>query len=192
MTSRRSVLAAALAIGVTLVSAACTSNPLAETPTAAPSVTLPAPGPTPTPTSSVPPAAPTCENIITATSLGHLTEQGLVVTPSAEYAEKVRSEGYARLALFADNGGVLCPWGGTNTEYSVAYAFSPISDEQAATEEASLESDGYFASSYAGGTVYTDLTGFDPLWSHYLFLDGYWFAGTGVELLDELVLTAPR
>lgn len=180
-----------LILGIALATTACTSNPITEMPTSSPSVTLPDPGPTPTPTSDVPPPPPTCENIITPTSLGHLTEQSLVLTPSAEYAEKIRSEGHSSLYLFADNGGVLCPWGG-ELEYSVAYAFSPITAEQATAVEAELESNGYVASPYAGGTIYTDLTGYDPLWSHYLFLDGYWFAGTGVELIDELVLTAPR
>lgn len=182
-------LAAVIALGVLAAATACSAS---ADPAGSPApTTAPVQGPTPTPASSEPPAAPTCENIIGADSVGRLTEQGLQLTPSAEYAEKIRSEGMSPLYLFADNGGVLCPWS-QSLEYTVAYAFSPISADQAATVEADLESHGYVASPYAGGTVYTDLTGYDPLWSHYLFLDGYWFAGTGVELIDELVLTAPR
>ncbi|GAA3885445.1 hypothetical protein GCM10022381_29420 [Leifsonia kafniensis] len=102
---------------------------------------------------------------------------------------KIRGEG-STLALFVDNGGVLCPV--TNgMRVSEMYGFSPIDAEQAAAQKAELVADGFTASPSGDGELYSDTADREGAIFVYLFTDGHWYAAYDTVRLDEIVANSP-
>ena len=133
---------APLAVLAVLALSACDpgAGTPSETPTPEPTVSV-TPVETPTPEPAGPAAAPTCENIVSPSSLAGFTSAGIEITPPSEFSAKLSSEGNA-LSAFFDAGGVLCQTG-AGLEANEIYGYAVLSDSQFAPVRAQFIADGY-------------------------------------------------
>ena len=134
---------APLAVLAVLALSACdpgTPATPSDTPAPEPSVSV-TPDETPTPEPEGPAAAPTCENIVSPSTLADFTSAGIAITPPAEFDAKMESEGNA-IAVFFDAGGVLCQTG-AGLEANEIYGYAVLSDAQFAPVRAQFIADGY-------------------------------------------------
>ena len=184
-----------LSLGILLSLAGCAAEaePGAVEPTATastesgPSATPSAPTPAPAEASVV-----TCESLLEPASLAEFAASTFGLPDQAGidwYVNKTRDEGSA-LALFVDNGGVLCPVS-NGMRVSEIYGFSPIDAEQASVQKAALVADGFIASPSGDGELYSDTADREGAIFVYLFTDGHWFAAYDTVRLDEIVANSP-
>jgi hypothetical protein len=131
------VLLVALALTLTACDPGANGGPTPSTTrTVTPSVT-----PTPTEVPEPEPIAATCENIVTPATIAGFTADGISITPPAEFAAKVTSEGNA-IAAFFDAGGVLCQTGRGSGAYEI-YGYAVLDNAQISTIASQFLSEGY-------------------------------------------------
>jgi hypothetical protein len=180
------VAAIAMAMTAAITLAGCSAgNP--GTPSAAPkpsaSKATP-PKPKPTPTFSA--QNYTCESIIPPTTLAAFkSKSGAGFALQSDYLQRMHNIG-SILVTFSTYGGILCQWSYPDASSSVNYAFSPITADQATTQQAALTSTGYVGSAKDHGTLYanTDVADYPD---EYLFIDGYWFQASSDDVMELLV-----
>lgn len=141
----------------------------------------------------------TCNNLLDAETIAALDDAGLE-DDSAEYTNKVFTARDTQLIDFLDYGGMLCAWGPVGAQYiSLAYAFGPISDEQAAGERQSAVDDGATLSHDGEFDIYT-YPGFEDMGNvqpgSLVFGDGVWAMSmdqsSGIPVIDDIIRNAPR
>ena len=170
---------------------AVSPTPSAAAPT--PTATLtPTPTPTPTKTAAAAPKAPTCKSLVTAASIREFADQGVKITPTKTWKQKLEDErqfvpeGQIDLLLvFFDNGGVSCQVGG-ESDASELYGLSKIGSAQAKAIQAQLIDNGWKKSNGHGGKLYTS-TSSEYFEKYYLFRDGYWLTSVLEDRLDEMI-----
>jgi hypothetical protein len=177
----------ALALGAALFLAGC-SGPSSAAPKSTPkSSTSRAPSsPTPTPTPTFAALQYNCNNILPpATLVVFKSKQSAGFTLQPDYLQRMQNIG-SNLVIFNTYGGILCQWAYPDAANSVDYAFSPITPDQATTQEANLTSTGYVGTQKDHGTLYanTDTTDYPD---EYLFIDGYWFQASSDNLMQLIV-----
>ena len=188
--SRRYLAAAAGSI-LLAVLAGCSSAPETTTPTDVP-VQSAAPVPTATTEEEnaddgvFEPEDYTCETLLPAgmlTEFQSLEDDGFVL--QADFEERVRNYGGA-LVKFADFDGILCQWAYPSGTEPFDYAYSPITESDAAAQRAQLVDGGYVEEETERGTlvVNPDTANFPDA---YLFIDGYWFYASEREPLELMV-----
>ena len=184
------MIAAASALALT----ACSSTPSASsTASAAPTTaaTNAAPAPTPTPTFVA--ASYTCDSILPPPTLAVFQAkkaQGFALQPT--YLHRMQNIG-SDLVLFSTYGGILCQWAYPDSSSNVDYAFSPITDPEAASEQSAIKANGYAPTNADHGQLWknSDTTDYPD---EYLFIDGYWlYASTDavMQLLVDNVFQEP-
>ena len=133
------VLLAALALTLTACDPGANGDPTPSTTrTVTPSAT---PTPTAEPTDEPAPAAATCENIVTPATIAGFTADGISITPPAEFAAKMTTEGNA-IAAFFDAGGVLCQTGRGSGAFEI-YGYAVLDNAQISTIASQFLSEGY-------------------------------------------------
>jgi hypothetical protein len=197
MTGRRvsssrsgAVLAAsgALLFIASIALAGCSSNaPTSKPSTSATKSAAPVqskPTPTPTPTFSA--QAYTCGSILPPATLAVFkgkASAGFVL--QSDYLQRMQNIG-STLTAFNTYGGILCQWSYPNAQNSVDYAFSPITSQEAATQQQSLTATGYVGTAKDHGTLYANTdTGDYP--DEYLFIQGYWFQASSDQVMQLIV-----
>jgi hypothetical protein len=176
-----------LILAATAALTGCTSaagNTSTHSPT--PSVTHTHSVPTPTPTPTFVARKYTCNSILPpATLVVFKSKQSAGFTLQSDYLQRMQNIA-SNLVAFSTYGGILCQWAYPDSSGSVDYAFSPITSEQTATQQASLTSIGYVGASKDHGTLYanTDATDYPD---EYLFVHGYWLQA-GNDSMMQLLL----
>lgn len=191
-TSPRPAVIAALGVTLLLTAGACGSTPA---PSPEPTQTVTAPEPSATPE----PIALDCETLIGDAAVAELTGSGQVLTPQAEFHQKVLDEapmnesiGEPVTALFVANDGVVCQWG-SGVNATELYGFSPITAPDAAEQQTRLAALGYTSSGFAGGgTLFSDPMQEERIDHFYVFIDGYWYMATVEARLAQMVTTFPN
>jgi hypothetical protein len=166
----------------------CTATPSAA-PTTTPTKTAaphssPTPKPSPTPTFAA--LKYTCDSILPPATLAVFkSKQSAGFTLQNDYLQRMQNIG-SQLVAFNTYGGILCQWAYPDSSNNVAYAFSPITNAEADTQEQALEANGYVGTSKDHGTLYanTDSTDFPD---EYLFINGYWMQGSTDNVMQLLV-----
>lgn len=188
--SRRSTLAStmvALAMIVAIAVSGCSHSTHSPAKTTAPtSSSVPSThrAPTPRPTPTFVPAKYTCDSIVPPATLAEWKKTP-GFTLQSDFVQRVHNYD-ANLSLFDNYGGILCQWAYDGASNPIDYGFSAITEDESATEQQSLEKDGYVASPKDHGTVLAnpDSTDFPD---NYLFIKGYWFYASQAPLLDLIV-----
>jgi hypothetical protein len=92
----------------------------------------------------------------------------------------------SNLVAFSTYGGILCQWSYPDSSSNVDYAFSPITADQASTQQQSLTSTGYVGTAKDHGMLFanTDAADFPD---EYLFIDGYWLQASSDAVMQLLV-----
>jgi hypothetical protein len=192
MTMSGPSIALRVATGILVVTAAVslagcsstTGNPPTHAPTTSATHTHSAPKPTPTPTFAA--LNYTCNSILPPATLAVFkSKESAGFTLQSDYLQRMQNIG-SPLVAFSTYGGILCQWSYPDSSNSVDYAFSPITDAQVSTEEASLTSIGYVGASKDHGTLYanTDVTDYPD---EYLFLHGYWIQAGSDSVMQLIV-----
>lgn len=150
-----------------------------------PAASTPPATPTPTPE----PAVATCENLLDAITLEAILTTGFDVNPVNDYVNKIRGEG-SPYALFDEYGGVVCPVN-NGTRVSELYGYSPITPENQAVQESSLQEAGWVQSSHNGGTLYVDSVPQEGIVFAFYFRSGYWWCGYDAGVIDMIVANSP-
>ena len=181
-----------LATGALVLSAAvalaCCSATGATTPTSHPTkvVTRPHSTPKPSPTPTFAALKYTCNSILPPATLAVFkSKQSAGFTLQSDYLQRMQNIG-SNLVAFSTYGGILCQWSYPDSSKSVDYGFSPITSDQAATQQAAITSTGYVGSAKDHGTLYvnTDTADYPD---EYLFLDGYWMHAGSASVMTLLV-----
>jgi hypothetical protein len=186
---RPSVVIATAILLVAAVAGCASKSPAAHSTTESTSGATVAPAtstPTPVPTPTFVVKAYTCQDILPPATLAVFqSKQSAGFTLQKDYVQRVRNFS-PDLSQFADWNGILCQWAYPNTQQSVDYGFSPITAQQATTEQASLVKNGYSGTAKDHGMVFvnTDTADFPDT---YLFIDGYWFYASTDSLLGLIV-----
>jgi hypothetical protein len=170
-----------------LVLAGCTSSP-STGPSSPPSQTAgkSTSGPKPTPTPTFAALKYDCDSILPPATLAVFkskSDAGFALQP--DYLTRMQNIG-SNLVTFSTYGGILCQWAYPDASNSVDYAFSPITDSQTTTQQATLTGYGYAGTSADHGTLYvnTDKTDYPD---EYLFIQGYWFQASSDKVMQLLV-----
>jgi hypothetical protein len=185
---RRHQLAVSAAVLSVLVLALTACGPGAPKPskTPSPEATVSA-TPTPEPTEAEPePIVPTCENIVSASTLAGFTSQGVQITPPAEFAIKMANEGNALSAIF-DAGGVVCQTGAGLGAFEI-YAFGVLSAGQFAPLQSQFLADGMVEQVTDAGILYRvpdDTEGLPRVC--YFRPDAFTVCGNDDARIDEIV-----
>lgn len=187
MSRRHLATAAGFLVLLTLAGCATTSStPVTTQSAAAPTVT---PTPSATPTDDAPtkfvPEDYDCKSILPPATLAVFESkksEGFVLQD--DFTDRIRTIG-DDLAKFADLGGILCQWAYPSGSQPVNYAYSPITADEASAKRADLAKDGYTETDNAEGTLVTNPDSSD-IPDAYLFIDGYWFYGSTVDVLNVI------
>jgi hypothetical protein len=171
------------------------SSPGAPAPThsATKTVSSPHSTPKPTPTPTFAALNYTCNTILPPATLAVFkSKESAGFTLQSDYLQRMQNIG-SNLVAFSTYGGILCQWSYPDSSNSVDYAFSPITSDQATTQQATLTSTGYVGTAKDHGTLYanTDTTDYPD---EYLFIHGYWIqAGSDsvMQLLLDNVFVSP-
>ncbi|CAN5378135.1 hypothetical protein BH09ACT4_BH09ACT4_19240 [soil metagenome] len=139
--SLRRIGTAALLVTLAFALSACDPGAGGTPPPTAPATPTITPEPTPTPTPTPEALVPTCQNIVSPETIAGFTSDGISITPPADFAAKVSSEGSA-LSVFFDAGGVLCQTG-AGLEANEIYGYAVIADGYLCPLEAEFLRDGY-------------------------------------------------
>jgi hypothetical protein len=142
------------------------------------------PKPTPTPTFAA--LNYNCDSILPPATLAVFkSKSGAGFALQPDYLTRMQNID-SNLVAFNTYGGILCQWAYPDASNSVDYAFSPITDSQATTQQATLTSTGYVGTSKDHGTLYanTDTTDYPD---EYLFINGYWFQASSDSVMQLLV-----
>lgn len=142
--------------------------------------------PTPTPTAE---AVASCETLLDLTTLEAILTTGFDVNPVGDYITKIRNEG-SPYALFDEYGGLVCPVN-NGSRVSELYAYSPISADDQATQEARLVAEGYTASTVDDGTLYVHEPSEGIVFAYY-FRNGFWWCGYDAGVIDMIVRNSPQ
>jgi hypothetical protein len=175
------ILAAAAAL------AGCTSaagNSPTHSPTPSATHTHSAPKPTPAPTFVA--RKYTCNSILPPATLAVFkSKESAGFTLQSDYLQRMQNIA-SNLVSFSTYGGILCQWAYPDSSGSVDYAFSPITSDQATTQQSTLTAIGYVGSAKDHGTLYanTDSTDYPD---EYLFVDGYWLQAGNDSMMQLLV-----
>jgi hypothetical protein len=149
----------------------------------------PTPSSTPTPEPADPePIVATCENIVSPATITGFASNGLVITPAADFAAKMSSEGNA-LAVFFDAGGVLCQVGNGLEAFEV-YGYGVLNSAQISTLAGQFLADGYVETVGDVGVQYQvpdDMEGQPRLC--YLRPDAFSICGGDDTRLQEIMAT---
>lgn len=142
-----------------------------------------APTPTPTATSTPSPVALTCETLVTAAALAHLTSGGSRFFP--EFTDYAHGDD-SGLKPFFDYGGVACQWGYPNSDGGSVLAQSWITTAQAAEQRSRLRGLGWSPATSDGHEDWTNPADADPFgyrptyrfeptgtWKYVLFADDF-------------------
>ena len=183
-----------LAVGVTLVLAGCSGGGAgAHTPSPKPTHSRTASHPKPTPTPTFAAQQYTCNSILPPATLAVFKSKASAgFTLQTEYLQRMQNIG-SNLVTFNTYGGSLCQWAYEGAQNSVDYAYSPITSDQATTQQATLTSSGYVGAPKYHGTLYTNTDTADYP-DEYLFIDGYWFQASSdnvMQLIVDNVFVAP-
>jgi hypothetical protein len=187
-----SSIAFRVATGVLVVAAAAAlagcSSTAGNTPTHAPtaSVTHTPSTPKPSPTPTFAALNYTCNSILPPATLAVFkSKQSAGFTLQSDYLQRMQNIG-SPLVAFSTYGGILCQWSYPDSSNSVDYAFSPITDAQVSTQQASLTSTGYVGTAKDHGTLYanTDVTDYPD---EYLFIHGYWIQAGSDSVMQLIV-----
>ncbi|HEX4442697.1 MAG TPA: hypothetical protein VHZ81_03925 [Galbitalea sp.] len=176
-----------VAIGAAVALAGCSgsgSDGSTSSPKPSHSKTTSKPKPTPTPTFAA--LKYTCNSILPPATLQVFTsKQSAGFTLQNDYLQRMENIG-SNLVMFNTYGGILCQWAYPDAANSVDYAFSPITSDQATTQQATLTSTGYVGTQKDHGTLYanTDTADYPD---EYLFIDGYWFQASSDNLMQLIV-----
>jgi hypothetical protein len=193
--TRFSRLAAGLAvIALAATLSACAPEP---EPTAAPTDSTESSSPTPTTSASsspvaeetAAPSAASCESLLDLATLEAILMDGFDVNPVNDYILKIRGEG-SPYALFDEYGGLVCPVN-NGTRVSELYAYSAITPDQQATQEARLVAEGFTSSAVDGGTLYVQPPQEGIVFAFY-FRNGYWWCGYDPGVIDMIVANSPE
>jgi hypothetical protein len=87
------------------------------------------------------PVVLTCESIVSPATISGFDSQGIEITPEADFAAKLATEGNA-LKEFFDVGGLLCQTGKGAGAYEI-YGYGVFSESQFAPVRAQFVADGY-------------------------------------------------
>jgi len=183
MSTRFATGLAALAL-ITVALSGCAPSPELETP--APTEVAAPPEETPTPTPTPTPYVPDCYNIIEGETEATLAAEGFILIE--EHERKLRVEQRVE-AMFFDNGGVDCLWGiAGGGDSLVAFGYSPITPEEAATAQEELTANGYVRTEEGTDVVLsidpaTDVMGIGDV---FVFSEGEWFHSTTREAITEI------
>jgi hypothetical protein len=182
------VVAGALMLVASTALTGCSSSTRTPKPASSRSssaaTTKPTPTPTPTPAFSV--QSYTCSSILppaTLTVFKSKSSAGFALAP--DYLQRMQNIG-SHLVSFNTYGGILCQWSYPDAENSVDYAFSPITSQEAATQQQSLTSTGYVGTAKYHGTLYanTDTADYPD---EYLFIQGYWFQASTDAVMQLII-----
>jgi hypothetical protein len=181
----------AVATGIAVLSvlalAGCSGAPTTGASTAPNQSTGPSTtGPKPTPTPTFAALNYNCDSILPPATLSVFkTKASAGFTLQSDYLHRMQNIG-SNLVTFNTYGGILCQWAYPDASKSVDYAFSPITDDQATTQQATLTTNGYVGKPADHGTLYanTDTTDYPD---EYLFIDGYWFQASSDSVMQLLV-----
>ena len=176
-------LAGVTAVGLTSCAPTATAaNTNSPAPTAA--ATNAAPVPTPTPTFVV--SKYTCDSILPPPTLAVFqSKKSAGFTLQDDYLQRMQNIG-SDLVLFSTYGGILCQWAYPDSSKSVDYAFSPITDAEASSEQTKISANGYSATAADHGQLWanSDTTDYPD---EYLFISGYWFHASSDDVMALLV-----
>jgi hypothetical protein len=179
--------AAGIAVLSVLVLAGCSGTPTGGSSTAPnQSTSKSTSGPTPTPTPTFAALNYNCDSILPPATLTVFKNKASAgFTLQSDYLHRMQNIG-SNLVTFNTYGGILCQWAYPDASQSVDYAFSPITDAQAATQQATLTANGYVGKPADHGTLYanTDTTDYPD---EYLFIKGYWFQASSDSVMQLLV-----
>jgi len=128
----------------------------------------------------------TCSSILPPATLAIFKSKssaGFALQP--DYLQRMQNIG-SNLVTFNTYGGILCQWAYPDTQNSVDYAFSSITDANTTTQEATLTQTGYVGSAKDHGTLYanTDTADYPD---EYLFIRGYWFQASSDSVMQLIV-----
>lgn len=168
--------------------AACAPEP-AVPPASSPDTQEPEASRTPTPTAPAEPEEASCEGLLDLTTLDAILSTGYDVLPVNGYLDKIRAEG-SPYALFDEYGGLVCPVN-NGSRVTELYAYSPISAENQATQEARLVAEGWTASDHDGGTLYETAPSEGIVFAFY-FRNGFWWCGYDPGVIDMIVANSPE
>lgn len=181
-------------IAIALALAGCTPSAPAPEESTTPSASHSSPAPTATatatPTPTAEPSAASCETLLDLSTLEAILKDGFDVYPANDYIEKIRAEG-SPLALFDEYGGLLCPVN-NGTRVSELYAYSAITPDQQAVQEARLISEGFTASEVDGGTLYELPNAQDGIVYAFYFRNGFWWCGYDAGIIEMIVANSPE
>ena len=166
---------------------ACSATPTTSgTGSPAPTAPATAAAPTPTPTPTFVASKYTCDSILPPPTLAVFqSKKSAGFTLQDDYLQRMQNIG-SDLVLFSTYGGILCQWAYPDSSKSVDYAFSPITSQEASTEQGKIQANGYAASSADHGQLWanSDTTDYPD---EYLFIDGYWFHASTDDVMQLLV-----
>jgi hypothetical protein len=185
--SGTAVIALTLALTTALALAGCSGTGSGHpTATPKPSSTKSVPHATPTPTPTFAALQYTCSSILPPATLAVFkSKQSAGFTIQTDYLQRMQNIG-SNLVTFSSYGGILCQWAYPDAANSVDYAFSPITSDEATTQESTLTSSGYVGTQKDHGTLYanTDTADYPD---EYLFIEGYWFQASSDNLMQLIV-----
>jgi hypothetical protein len=178
------VIALAAATALAGCSATPTSKPSSPAPTKSAAAVKSTPTPTPTPTFAV--RTYTCNSILPPATLAVFnSKKSSGFTLQDDYLQRMQNIG-SNLVAFSTYGGILCQWSYPDSENSVDYAFSPITSDQASSQQQTLTTNGYVGAAKDHGTLYTNTDTADfP--DEYLFIQGYWFQASSDAVMQLIV-----
>ena len=124
--------------------------------------------------------------LVDASTVAAYGSNGYGLTPPADFATKMHDEGNP-IAAFADYGGIICQWGIPNSDAVDMYAYSAITDGNAASQKSALLGEGASASTHADGQLF-HLNPDSEDEAYYLFGPGYWiWSYKDAAMIDEIL-----
>lgn len=136
----------------------------------------------------------TCANLLDASTIARLESRGLK-DGSAEFSEKIAAAPHQGLHRFLAYGGMVCSWGGGNTN-TLGYGYGPITSRQADEAQKAIEAYGSryvkIKKTVKDGITYYEYN--DGALTKYAFCHGYWvsmFDNGGGDVLAQLIANAP-
>ena len=123
-----------------------------------------------------------CDDLVSEADKTKYTDAGWELI--ADFVQRETDSDSPRM-VFVEYGGALCMWGPPASDFADVLAASPITDDQATTERARLEADGFALDQHNGVDRYSspDQTGGSDT---YLFTGGHWFYANTPEAADRI------
>ena len=180
----RAVGPATVALALALLVSGCAGTPELES-EATPSV-KPSDAPEASPEAEVSGPEPlSCDTLVTEATIEDFEANGFVSMP--DYESDLRSDDSVE-AKFFDFGGIACLWVLPNSDGWAAFGYSEITDADATTVQAELETSGYVRTVEGSDVVYAINPANNSLGHNdtFLFEPGAWYHSVERRGIDEV------